>query len=59
MSWVNVYINYKKNGDLNSCPICGKNEVTVDVIKKSLTFSCKSCGHFKHYDELNNNTEEN
>lgn len=56
MSWTSLYIDYKNTGTIHKCPECGKDTVSVETIHNSITFSCKSCGKFKHYDEAKNTT---
>lgn len=51
MSWTSFYIDYKKTGKIHNCPDCGKDNISVETTTNSITFCCKDCGQFKHFDE--------
>ena len=51
MSWTSFYIDYKKSGKVHKCPDCGKDNISVETTTNSVTFFCKDCGQFKHFDE--------
>lgn len=53
MSWISLYIEFKKTGKVNKCPDCGKDSISVGTTNNSVTFCCKDCGSFRHYDECN------
>ncbi len=51
MKWTQVYIDYKTNGSNVNCPQCG-HSLNIETTTDSVTFSCKSCKAFRHFDEL-------
>lgn len=59
VKWEDVLIEYMKNKKTGKCPVCGENALKAEHYKKSLTFECKKCGAFRHYDGLSTEEESN
>ncbi len=59
MSWEKNLIEYYKIGNAGTCPKCKSENIEVAKHKinerNSITFSCKECGNFAHFDGLKNN----
>ncbi|MFI3213553.1 MAG: hypothetical protein R3Y24_09425 [Eubacteriales bacterium] len=52
--WLMNLESYLKNKKIEKCPICGSSEVDVqelDIGRGSITFSCKECESFVHFDK--------
>lgn len=54
MDWITNLLSYCTTRDVGKCPKCGKNSVSVQENihgeRKSLTFTCKECNAFIHFD---------
>ena len=52
--WENNVVSYSTSRDAGACPKCGGKNVTAEEYlfgdRRSLTFICKDCGAFDHFD---------
>lgn len=51
--WISNLIAYLKDKTLEKCPYCSSDKVDItehDGVRKSVTFTCKSCGKSEHFD---------
>lgn len=52
--WERNVISYNERSDPGLCPRCGSNNIEVAEFtngsRRSLTFSCKRCGSYDHFD---------
>lgn len=52
--WEKNALEYEKGERADICPFCGKRSVKIEEHisgnRKSLSFTCKACGKWEHYD---------
>lgn len=52
--WLQNAVSYNKNKDAGKCPKCGSADVQVEEYvhgsRRSLSFTCSSCGNGAHLD---------
>ena len=57
VDWTKILISYCNTTETGHCPKCNSNNVVVEELaaehRKSLTFTCKECGSWSHFDGIN------
>jgi len=57
IDWTKNLILYCNSNNAGHCPKCNSNNIAVEELtaeqRKSLTFTCKECGSWSHFDGIN------
>ena len=57
IDWTKNLILYCNSNNAGHCPKCNSNNIAVAELtteqRKSLTFTCKECGSWSHFDGIN------
>ena len=57
IDWTKNLILYCNSNNAGHCPKCNSNNIAVEELtaeqRKSLTFTCKECGCWSHFDGIN------